>query len=174
MAGDPKVIDFAPVIPATFSFDHAEAQNLTEQPLLMSATFEPGLELAAHYHPSQIERYEIVSGTLDISMDGTWNQYGPGDSCEIPTGMVHSARNTGTAPVQVSNELEPGLRAQAFLEQIARLISEGKITSTTGLRSGIYTSLVLMEYRDVTVSSSPPDVVVRVLARIGKTLGYQI
>jgi hypothetical protein len=134
----------------------------------------PGFSLPPHFHPAQTEKYDVGAGVLEVSLDGYRQEYGLGDRCEIPPGVVHNLRVHGGEPVDVVNSLDPGLRGQKFLSATARLIDEGKITSLTDVRSGIYVALIFKEYRDVSVSVRPPDLVIRLLARLGGLLGYRI
>ncbi len=167
-------IDYAPVFPAQFSFETSEPESLPHAPLITRARFGPGFSLPPHYHPAQTETYDVHAGVLEISVDGHRHEVGPGDKCEIPPGVVHDLKVRGQEPVEVMNSLDPGLRGQEFLSATARLIDEGKITSLTGVRSGIYVALIFKEYRDVSVSARPPDFVIRLLARLGGVLGYRI
>jgi len=66
-----------------------------------------------------------------------------------------------------------------FLEQrvpvtFIRGRTEGKVTSMTGPRSGIYLSLHSLEFRDVAVTVRPPDRFIQLMARIGRSLGYKL
>jgi mannose-6-phosphate isomerase-like protein (cupin superfamily) len=169
-----KVIDFSPVLPGKFYCADVPAENLKDRPLYLEAEFGPGFKLDSHYHPDQVERYQVLSGTLDVMVDKQWHRLDAGQSLDIPAGKAHAARNSNEETIRVVNTLTPGSRTQEFLEAIERLIQEGKVTSATGLKSAIYASLLWMQFRDVTISSRPPDFAIRILARVGGLLGYRV
>jgi hypothetical protein len=55
-----------------------------------------------------------------------------------------------------------------------RLIKQGKVTGMSGLKNGIYLSLHSMEFREELVASRPPDWFVRLTAKAGAALGFNL
>ena len=55
----------------------------------------------AHVHPEQEERFEIVSGTMKLRMNGKKIVAGPGDIVTVPPGARHKFANGGDEPVEV-------------------------------------------------------------------------
>src|SRR2546430_9928644 len=43
-----------------------------------------------HIHPTQVERIEMVSGSMKVTMNGREHVLGEGDSIEIPAGTPHT------------------------------------------------------------------------------------
>jgi hypothetical protein len=76
-------------------------------------------------------------------------------------------------PVRFLNVHRPALTFQEFLETLDRLIRAGKVKGLKGLRSGIYVSVAAAEY-DTSVSVKPPQVFLRGLAFIGRSLGFKL
>jgi len=72
------------------------------------------------------------------------------------------------------NTHDPGLRFQAYLEGMQKLIEQGKVTSRTGLKGGIYLSLNALEFRNDVVPVQPPYWFIKLLAGIGRLLGYKL
>jgi hypothetical protein len=174
MRKDLKFIDHSAFLPVKFYCEDVPAGELIDGPLYMEAEFGPGLSLDPHLHPSQIESYEVLSGTLDVCVDRQWRPIHTGDSLDIPEGTVHAIRNSSGGVVRVVNTLRPGLRTRDFLQSVERLIHERKLTSTRDLKSIVYFSVLAAQFRDVFISSRPPDVVIRNVARIGRLLGCQV
>ena len=137
-------------------------------------TFLPGAKSARHIHPRQDESYRVLSGKLDLLLDGQWHTLGAGQSLDIPKGKIHTFRNSTNEITKTVNTHDPGLRFQEYLEVMQKLIQEGKVTSMTGPRSGIYLSLHSLEFRDVVVTVRPPDRFIKLMARIGRSLGYKL
>jgi hypothetical protein len=68
----------------------------------------------------------------------------------------------------------PGPRILEYWEGIERLIHQGKVTGMSGLRSGIYLSLLVMEFRREIVVVRPPAWFLRILAKLGRTFGFRL
>lgn len=50
----------------------------------------PGAEVAAaHVHPNQEERFQVISGTLKLRVDGEERLLVPGDLAVIPLSLIH-------------------------------------------------------------------------------------
>src|SRR5918996_4902039 len=39
-----------------------------------------------HVHPRQVEEYEVLEGSLDVTVDGRWQTLRPGKSASVPRG----------------------------------------------------------------------------------------
>ena len=60
--------------------------------------FAPGSSVPRHKHPGE-EIIYVIEGTLEYELPGKgWISLKKGDVLFVPTGGVHAARNTGTAP----------------------------------------------------------------------------
>src|SRR5215216_3328109 len=79
----------------------------------------------AHVHPSQEERFEIVSGTIKFRMNGKKIVAGPGDIVTVPPGARHKFANGGDEPVEVRVEVRPALKMEDLLENTVALAKEG-------------------------------------------------
>ena len=139
----------------------------------MDCTVVPGSATMIHYHPEQEETYRVLDGTLDVFLDDQWHAVPPGESVTVPRGAVHGFRNASAAPVRFLNVHRPALRFEEHLEMIDRLARAGKVRGTKDLRSLIYLSMSAVEHRpDVPVR--PPFWIVKLLAGLGRTLGYRL
>ena len=169
-----KVIDVSAVLGVKVLCDDMPANELLDAPFSAEVHFLPGAKSARHIHPRQDESYQVLSGKLDLFLDGQWHTLGAGQSLDIPRGKVHAFRNSTNEITKTVNAHDPGLRFQEYLEVMQKLIQEGKIKSMTGPRSGIYLSLHSVEFRDVVVTVRPPDAFIKMMARIGRSLGYKL
>jgi mannose-6-phosphate isomerase-like protein (cupin superfamily) len=139
----------------------------------MDITAEPGSGTLIHYHPEQVETYQVLEGTLEIFRDGRWRAVPPGDSVTVPLRAVHGFRNATGAPARFINVHRPALAFQDHLETLDCLIRGGKIRGTKDPRSLIYMAMSAAKHRpDVAVK--PPQGVIRGLAFIGRRLGYDL
>jgi quercetin dioxygenase-like cupin family protein len=91
-----------------------------------------------HIHPSQVERFEVLEGTIRAIVDGTERRYGPGESFEVPAGTPHQM--TAEGPARTRWEVRPALRTAEFFERLytglvdsdflAEFSDEFRLTST--------------------------------------------
>jgi quercetin dioxygenase-like cupin family protein len=174
MSESTKVIDVSAVLGVKVICNNAPAEKLLDRPISVEAHFGPGASSSHHIHPMQDESYQVRSGTLDLFLDKEWHKVEPGESISIPKGKVHAFRNSTNEITKTINTHDPGLRFQEYLEVMQKLIQEGKVTNMTGLRSGIYLSLHSLEFSNEFVPVQPPYWLIKLLAEIGRLLGYKL
>ncbi|MFJ9584808.1 cupin domain-containing protein [Streptomyces acidicola] len=68
---------------------------------------EPGDHVTEHYHPYSEEFVHVVSGELEMSLDGRPVALGAGDSLLVSIGVRHRLVNTGTNRAHVIFHLSP-------------------------------------------------------------------
>ncbi len=169
-----KTIDVSSVLGVRGYCEDTPTETLLDRPFTFEADFFPQAQSGYHIHPNQDEQYEVLQGTLDLFLDGRWHKLSAGQSITIPKGMVHAFQNSTDETVRVINTHDPGLRFREYLEELERLIREGKLTGMKGPKNAIYLSMNAVEYKDVIVPVKPPYLLIRLAARIGKLLGYSI
>jgi len=69
-----------------------------------------------HLHPSQSERFEVLSGTMETAIGGVARSYDAGSTFEVPPGTPHQMRASG--PSRVRWEVRPALRTAEFFERM--------------------------------------------------------
>jgi mannose-6-phosphate isomerase-like protein (cupin superfamily) len=128
-----------------------------------------------HIHPAQEEEYEVLAGTLDVLVDGTWRPVSNGESITVPARHAHTFRNSSGGPARVRNTHTPALQFQYYIEKVHALVTSGKVTSFKNLSSLIYMSMLWEEHNREIVAARPTQrAVMAVLARVGKRLGYRL
>ena len=132
------------------------AQETDGELLEMTVTGRPrGFLAQRHVHSSQVERLEVISGAMKVKMNGREHILTSGQSIEVPAGTPHTQAPVGEGPGSVRIQVRPAGRTQAFLEQVARLCREGKVTRAGYPRPVAGAELVL-EYSDTGHAASPP------------------
>ncbi|MCC5579630.1 MULTISPECIES: cupin domain-containing protein [Microtetraspora] len=63
--------------------------------------------VAEHYHPYSEEFLHVVSGELEMALDGEPVKLGAGDSLLVPIGTRHRLRNVGADTAHVVFHLSP-------------------------------------------------------------------
>jgi quercetin dioxygenase-like cupin family protein len=127
---------------------------------------DPGGDVPAHFHPAQIERFEVVTGEVEFRIGRTSSRAGPGDRLVAEPGVVHAFKNSGAVDALVRVEVQPAPRLQAFLEEAAALARQGKYTQRgvpRGLRAAAELAELMERYSDVTVMAFPPRPLQRIL-----------
>jgi uncharacterized protein YndB with AHSA1/START domain/quercetin dioxygenase-like cupin family protein len=115
-----------------------------------------------HVHVRQTERFEPLTGSMRLVVDGEERVLVPGDVAEVPPGATHRqlSLEEGTT---VRITLSPAATSEAFLERLAELSRDGRLS-----RRGYPTPVALAEMvRDFGAdggASQPPVPVQRALA----------
>ncbi len=83
--------------------------------LELESSYKPGGQKPpAHRHPAQDERFEVLSGELQVRVGRKARTLGPGEVLEIPAGTAHAMHGDAT----VRWEVRPALRTEQFLEAV--------------------------------------------------------
>lgn len=135
-----------------------------------------GRPAAAHVHPDQEERFEVLAGTLKLVVDGKQATLRPGDIAVIPPGRPHTWANVGDDEARVLGEFRPALRTEMFFETLFGLARDGKVNSK-GLPNLLRLAVIMREYEDEMQLARPPAGVQKAvfapLAVVGRRLGYR-
>jgi putative monooxygenase len=70
-------------------------------------SLEPGDFITTHYHPYSEEFLHVVTGELEMTLDGQPISLGPGDSLLVPIGVRHRLVNTGKETAHAAFHLSP-------------------------------------------------------------------
>lgn len=135
-----------------------------------------GFVAAAHVHPKQEERFEIVSGSLALEVNGEEVVAGPGDCVTVPAGSPHRFWNAGKREVRFRCEVRPALQFERLLETMFALAAAGK-TNRKGMPNPLRLAVIARAHFDVVRLPFPPALVQRVGlalgAPLGRLLGYR-
>jgi quercetin dioxygenase-like cupin family protein/uncharacterized protein YndB with AHSA1/START domain len=123
-----------------------------------------------HVHPTQAEHIEVVSGAITVGMNGHEHLVTEGQSIDIPAGTPHtqSPADAGVGVVRIT--VRPAGRTQTFLEHVARLCREGKMTRS-GFPRPVAGAELILEYGDTGHAAVPSLRVQRALARAIRAVG---
>ena len=108
----------------------------------IEVTVEPdGAVAAAHVHPFQSERFEVLEGTLEFRRGRKKMTAGPGETVTVEPGTVHSFRNAGDTAARFRCEVRPALQFERFLETMFGLAADGK-TNRKGMPSPLRLAVI--------------------------------
>lgn len=94
----------------------------------------PGHVVPRHVHPGIEERWTVIEGKVEYTVDGVATTAEPGDTVVAPAGSPHSARDVGDGEVLVRIEMRPPLRWEDFVRQLFALANEN-LEDDVGARS---------------------------------------
>lgn len=79
----------------------------------------------AHYHKDYDETAYGLEGVLTFIVEGKTVNLGPGDSCFIPRGAVHSFKNFGNVDAKAVAVVTPGLLGPDYFKELAAVLDVG-------------------------------------------------
>lgn len=115
-----------------------------------------------HYHPTQEESFEVVSGRARFRLDGREFDAAAGETVVVPVKGVHIFGNGGPEElVMISTYTPAPPTVETFFETIFGLASEGKFFLPGGVPNPLRAAQVMHHCRDYLVITSPPPLVQR-------------
>ena len=124
-----------------------------------------------HVHPRQVEEYEVLEGSFDVTVDGQWRTLTPGESASVPQGALHTFRNRSGAVVRVRNWHRPAVRFEDFIERTFTTLRAAGVKSKRDPRLFICLSTVMLEFDDTLAPGRRRErIPMQALARVGRLL----
>jgi quercetin dioxygenase-like cupin family protein len=128
-----------------------------------------------HVHPQAEESYHVIAGTLDVCLGGEWRELKPGESVTVPAGSAHTLKNTHAAEVRLLNVHKPALAFERFFRRFHTLVCAGGLKlPPKDFRSIVLVSMLFVDHEQEIRSVKPPHPVMRVMAFIGRLIGYRL
>lgn len=153
-----------PVHRASYAFEPRE------QNLYVETWLEPGGGLPKHLHPSQLERWWVIEGSVLFQLGATKREIGPEDGeMVVDPGVKHSLANEGAATVHLGCLVLPAGGLEAFLTDSAAAARDGMFMrggipkNLTGAR---WAATFLKQHRDEVVMSFPPQFAQNAMVRL--------
>jgi mannose-6-phosphate isomerase-like protein (cupin superfamily) len=135
-----------------------------------------GFVAAAHVHPYQEERFEILVGSAGFMLGGKEFVAGPGEKLTVPTGTPHRFWNASEEEARFVCEVRPALQFEQLIETMFALASDGK-TNSRGLPNPLRLAVIANATFDTVRLPFPPAWMQRMGlamgAPVGRLLGYE-
>jgi quercetin dioxygenase-like cupin family protein len=156
---------------------HRTAEETAGESVLVEVIVRPhGFVAAAHVHPFQTERFEVLEGRLGLRIDGRELEAGPGEVAVVPPGTPHRFWNAGEEEARFQCEVRPALQFESLIETMFTLAAQGK-TNRKGLPNPLQLAVIARAHFDTVRLPFPPAALQRaglaLGAPIGRLLGYQ-
>jgi quercetin dioxygenase-like cupin family protein len=130
-----------------------------------------------HVHRLQVERFEVIAGTLGLRVNGVERTLAPGDAVVAEAGAPHAAWNAADTEVHVRVDFRPALRTEVAFETLAGLAHAGKTTRAGVPRNPLRAARIARHFEDEIFFVRPPLAVQKAilgpLAVLARVLGYR-
>src|SRR5262252_8075771 len=135
-----------------------------------------GFVAAAHVHPNQEERFEILGGEVGFKVGREKTVAGPGQRLVVPAGTPHKFWNAGDEVAHFVCEVRPALQFESLLETMFALAADGK-TNRKGMPNPLRLAVIANAHFDTVRLPFPPALVQRfglaLGAPLGRVFGYE-
>jgi quercetin dioxygenase-like cupin family protein len=144
--------------------------------VVIEAFVQPsGFVAAAHVHPNQDERFQVLSGTVGFRLGKQELLRSAGERVLIPAGTPHAFWNAGDNEAHFVCEVRPALQFEQLLETMFALANDGR-TNRKGLPNPLRLAVIANHHFDDVRLPFPPGWMQRLGlllgAPIGRLLGY--
>ena len=128
-----------------------------------------------HMHPHAIETYEVLEGEMEFFVKDKWLPAKKGDKLTVPKGVTHAFRNPTEKIVTVYNTHQPALGMENYFEDVCKVLDKLTDNRTKdfrmNLKSMMYMSVLMNNYRNDIIAKNPPDIAIKILGLAGKLTG---
>jgi mannose-6-phosphate isomerase-like protein (cupin superfamily) len=135
-----------------------------------------GFVAAAHVHPAQEERFQVLRGSVGFKVGGRKLVAGPGHRLTVPAGTPHKFWNAGDEVAHFVCEIRPALQFESLIETMFGLAADGK-TSRKGMPNPLRLAVIARHHFDDVRLPVIPHALQRAAlamgAPIGKAFGYR-
>ncbi len=134
-----------------------------------------GFVAAAHVHPSQEERFEVLRGSVGFKIGRKKIAAGPGHRLTVPAGTPHRFWNAGDEEAHFVCEVRPALQFESLIATMFGLAADGK-TNRKGMPNPLRLAVIANAHFDTVRLPFPPAILQRIAlaagAPLGQLLGY--
>ena len=127
-----------------------------------------------HLHPRQHETYDVLEGEVEFVLGDKKQVVKQGEKVEIPPNTPHTFKNIGDGWLRMRDTHQPALTFEEMMRELHGLVHSGKIKGFNDLKSLIYLSMLWVKHQELQRSIQPPFFVMRIMALVGKLVGYKI
>jgi len=165
-----------PVTGEVLIFHRTAAETDGEYVLVETIVRPHGFVAAAHAHPYQTERFEVLEGQLGLRVGDEEIVAGAGEVAVVSPGTAHRFWNAGETEVRFLCEVRPAFRFESLIETMFTLAAEGK-TNRKGMPNPLRLAVIAKAHFDTVRLPFPPVWMQRaglaLAAPLGKALGYR-
>src|SRR3954452_19992769 len=132
-----------------------------------------GFVAAAHVHPSQEERFQVLRGSVGFRVGRKKIVAGPGQRLTVPPGTPHKFWNAGEETAHFVCEIRPALQFESLIETMFSLAAGGK-TNRKGMPNPLRLAVIANAHFDTVQLPFPPAFLQRFGLALGAPLGMAL
>jgi quercetin dioxygenase-like cupin family protein len=159
-----------PVTGEVLLFHHTSRETNGEAVLVETIVRPGGFVAAAHVHPHQTERFEVLAGQIGLRVGNEESLLGPDEVATVEPGTPHRFWNAGESEARFLCEVRPALEFESLIETMFTLASEGK-TNRKGIPNPLRLAVIARSHFDTVRLPFPPAILQRVALAVGAVLG---
>jgi mannose-6-phosphate isomerase-like protein (cupin superfamily) len=150
---------------------HQTSADTNGEAVVIECTVQPdGFVAAAHLHPSQTERFNVIDGRLGMKVGRKKLLLERGDVAEVEPGTPHKFWNMGEDEVRFVCEVRPALQFESLLETMFALAEDGK-TNKKGMPNPLRLAVIARAHFDTVRLPQPPAWLQRASLALGAPMG---
>jgi quercetin dioxygenase-like cupin family protein len=150
---------------------HRTSRETGGEAVLVETIVRPdGFVAAAHVHPHQSERFEVLEGRLGLRAGEKELLAGPGTVATVEPGTPHRFWNAGEGQARFLCEVRPALEFETLIETMFTLAAEGK-TNRKGMPNPLRLAVIAKAHFDTVRLPFPPASLQRAALAVGASLG---
>jgi quercetin dioxygenase-like cupin family protein len=165
-----------PITREVLVFRRTSEETDGESVLVETIVRPDGFVAAAHVHPFQTERFEVLEGLLGLRIGDEQHVARPGDVATVAPGTPHRFWNAGEGDARFLCEVRPALQFETLIETMFSLAAEGK-TNRKGMPNPLRLAVIAKAHFDTVRLPFPPAALQRaalaLAAPLGRALGYR-
>jgi quercetin dioxygenase-like cupin family protein len=159
-----------PVTGERLVFRKTSAETKGEAVVLECFIRPAGFVAAAHVHPSQEERFEVLKGEVGFKLDGEEIVARAGDRINVPAGTRHRFWNASEEEAHFVCEVRPALQFEQLIETMYALAADGK-TNRKGMPNPLRLAVIARHHFQDVRLPFPPAWMQRLGLALGAPLG---
>jgi quercetin dioxygenase-like cupin family protein len=153
------------------------SQETRGEAVVLEAFVKPtGFVAAAHVHPYQEERFQVLKGTVGFRVGRKKLVAGAGQRLTVPAGTPHKFWNAGEDEAHFVCEVRPALQFEQMIQTMFGLAADGK-TNRKGMPNPLRLAVIAHAHFDDVRLPFPPAWMQRMGlamgAPLGRLLGYE-
>ena len=150
---------------------HKTSRETNGEAVVVECFVQPkGFVAAAHVHPNQDERFEVLKGSVGFRLDKQEIVAGPGDRILVAAGTAHKFWNAGDDEAHFVCEIRPALQFEQLVETMYGLAADGK-TNRKGMPNPLRLAVIARHHFDDVRLPFPPVWMQRFGLAMGAPLG---
>jgi quercetin dioxygenase-like cupin family protein len=153
---------------------HKTARDTNGEYVLVETILRPRATVAAaHVHPLQTERFEVLAGKVGMKVGGKRVEAEAGEVVTVEAGVAHKFWNAGDSEARFLCEVRPAGSFEQLIETMFGLAADGK-TSRKGMPNPLRLAVIAKHHFDGVRLPLIPHVLQRAALALGAPLGRAV